>query len=56
MSNSIYVQKAADFDCIMEGIHKPYNQEPYHKKDKIEILENLISLLTDEKQHIKLYK
>jgi hypothetical protein len=44
------------FDCILESIHVPYNQEEYAKCDKVEILENLISLLTAEKAHIKLYE
>jgi hypothetical protein len=44
------------FDCIMEGVNTPYNQEEYAKSDKIEILEILISLLTTEKAHIKVYE
>lgn len=43
-------------DCVMQGIDNPYNQEPYHKKDKIEILENLIEMLAFQKQIIKRYE
>jgi hypothetical protein len=43
------------FNCVMEGIQKPYNQENYSKKEKIKILENLIKELIAEKADIILY-
>lgn len=44
------------FNCVMEGIQKPYNQQEYSKKEKIKILENLIKELIAEKADITLYE
>ena len=44
------------FNCVMEGIQNPYNEQEYSKKEKIKILENLIKELIAEKADITLYE